>query len=190
MDPVKEEQLTVNTELFDSEIKIVEYDESFIERLDKRWRFDEVRRLRHSQATLKQELTSAKDMIYADPRRWSFELHVEKNLIGSNLAGARRSQGIKETDPTFVEALTKETSILRKRVYACKSHAVLQTCFDFKPLSINPLLSSKKGADNGEREQPTPLSPTTQKMYDNCCTTTCDLPQDIIIPSSQETEIF
>ena len=179
--------MTVNSAVFD-ELKVVDYDETFIDRLDKRWRFDEVRRLRQSQTVLKEELKSAKEMIHADPKRWSFELHVEENLIGGGggVQGRRSKAAIQETDPTFVEALAKETSILKKRVDACKYHAVLQTCFDFKPLVVNPLLA-------GSSSQPLdrqPLSPTTQKLYDNCCTTTCDLPQDIIIPSSQETEIF
>lgn len=33
-------------------------------------------------------------------------------------------------DPSFLEALEKETEILRKRVDACKSHIMLITCFD------------------------------------------------------------
>ena len=64
--------------------------------------------------TLKRELKDAKDRIHADG--WSFELHVEESLNGSPAA-------IQETDPTFVEALAKETSILKKRVDACKNHA-------------------------------------------------------------------
>ena len=146
---------------------ILKYDQSFIDRLDKRWRFDEVRRLRHSQATLKRELKDAKDRIHAES--WSFELHVEESLNGSPAA-------IQETDPTFVEALAKETSILKKRVDACKNHAVLQTCFDFKP---------QEGKEDGSS-----MSPDTRKLYDNCCTTSCESAQDMIIPSSNETEIF
>ena len=174
----------MNGPVFDGVLKVVDYDESFIDRLDKRWRFDEVRRLRQSQTVLKEELKSAKEMIHADPKRWSFELHVEENLIGQGKA-VRSPAAIQETDPTFVEALAKETSILKKRVDACKYHAVLQTCFDFKPLVVNPLLACSPG---GPLENQ--LSPTTQKLYDNCCTTTCELPQDIIIPSSEESEIF
>ena len=105
---------------------ILNYDQAHIDRLDKRWRFDEVRRLRQSQNCLKEELTKAKERIGADPKRWSFELHVEENLSNNS---SPAQNGIQDTDPTFVEALDKETSILGKRVDACKSHAVLQTCF-------------------------------------------------------------
>jgi hypothetical protein len=33
-------------------------------------------------------------------------------------------------DPSFLEALDRETQILRKRVEACKSHILMVTCFD------------------------------------------------------------
>lgn len=33
-------------------------------------------------------------------------------------------------DPSFLEALDRETQILRKRVEACKSHIIMVTCFD------------------------------------------------------------
>ena len=33
-------------------------------------------------------------------------------------------------DPNYVEALEKETSILEKRVEACKSRIMMVTCFD------------------------------------------------------------
>ena len=64
---------------------ILTYEKDFIERLDKRWRFDEVRRLRQSQNCLKDELSRAKERIAADPKRWSFELHVEENLSNDKL---------------------------------------------------------------------------------------------------------
>lgn len=33
-------------------------------------------------------------------------------------------------NPSFLEALDRETQILRKRVEACKSHILMVTCFD------------------------------------------------------------
>lgn len=36
-------------------------------------------------------------------------------------------------DPSFIEALEVETTILQKRVEACKSHVILVTCFDSYP---------------------------------------------------------
>ena len=182
---------------------ILTYEKDFIERLDKRWRFDEVRRLRQSQNCLKDELSKAKERISADPKRWSFELHVEENLTNSD-------PGIKDTDPTFVEALDKETKILGKRVDACKSHAVLQTCFDYHPPLTVALLdeSISKDENNGisilpeslalkdelskstKEENDKRLSPLTQKLFDNCCTTDCDHVHDMILPSTNETEIF
>ena len=182
---------------------ILTYDEEFIDRLDKRWRFDEVRRLRQSQNCLKQELTKAKDRIGADPKRWSFELHVEENL------GNTKAE-ILETDPTFVEALTKETTILEKRVDACKSHAILQTCFDYHPPVTVKLLESsiledekkvssslssllqddKQNVKSIIEGKERSLSPLTQKLFDNCCTTDCEPAQDMILPSTTETEIF
>ena len=184
---------------------ILTYDQDFIERLDKRWRFDEVRRLRQSQNCLKNELAKAKERIGADPKRWSFELHVEENL--DNL-----EPRIQETDPTFIEALNKETSILEKRVDACKSHAILQTCFDYHPpisvtlLDDSTLKNKKKGSSSSSmlslndttegissssiENKDNCLSPMTQKLFDNCCTTECDPAQDMILPSTNETEIF
>ena len=182
---------------------ILAYEKDFIERLDKRWRFDEVRRLRQSQNGLKDELSKAKERISADPKRWSFELHVEENLTNSD-------PGIKDTDPTFVEALDKETKILGKRVDACKSHAILQTCFDYHPPLTVALLheSISKDENNGisslpeslalkdnlpkstKEENDKRLSPLTQKLFDNCCTTDCDHVHDMILPSTNETEIF
>ena len=100
----------------------VDYDEDFVARLDGRQRFCEVRRLQKEQQGLKVELRSAKNRINADPKRWSFDLHVADNL----------TDGI-STDPSFLEALGHETKVLTKRVAACKSHAVVSTCFDFCP---------------------------------------------------------
>ena len=34
------------------------------------------------------------------------------------------------------------------------------------------------------------LSPMSQNLFDNCCTTECDPAQDMILPSTNETEIF
>lgn len=102
-----------------STVPILHYDEKFVDRLDRHWRFEEIKRLKKKQEHLKGELYSAKSRINSDPRRWSYELHTE-------------SSGLDPTDPNFVEAFEKETVILNKRVQACKSHVVLSTCFDNK----------------------------------------------------------
>ena len=39
-------------------------------------------------------------------------------------------ESMDENDPSFVEALAKETQILEKRVNACKSHVSMVTSFD------------------------------------------------------------
>lgn len=100
-----------------STVPILTYDEGFVNRLDRHWRFQETKRLKKKQELLKTELLSAKCRINSDPRRWSYELHTE-------------ASGLDPSDPSFVEAFEKETVILDKRVQACKSHVVLSTCFD------------------------------------------------------------
>merc|ERR1719192_2144772 len=99
-----------------STVPILHYDEKFVDRLDRHWRFEEIKRLKKKQEHLKGELYSAKSRINSDPRRWSYELHTE-------------SSGLDPTDPNFVEAFERETVILDKRVAACKSHVTLATSF-------------------------------------------------------------
>ncbi len=145
--------------------KVVDYDSNFIQRLDERWRLAEARRLQHRQKELKTDLAEAKGRIGADPARWSFELHVADSVQAGVVA---------ETEPAIVEALEKETAILGKRVAAAKSHAVLTTSFDVKPLTSLE-----------------DLSPVSKKLIDGCCTTTCEPAQSMLLSStSQETEIF
>lgn len=95
-----------------------------VRRLDSRWRCGEIRRLRHDQDRLKAEMAAAKGRIGADPKRWSFELHVE---------GSWPDERARRADPAFVEAFDQETAILRKRVDACKSHVKMVTAFDVRP---------------------------------------------------------
>ena len=100
-----------------SPIPIIDYDQSFVQRLDCLWRFQEIKRLKKQQEQLKGELSSAKDRINVDPKRWSYDLHT-------------KDSGLDHTDPNFVEAFQRETEILGKRVAACQAHVVLTTCFD------------------------------------------------------------
>jgi len=100
-------------------VQILQYDETTVDRMDRHWRFEEIKRLKKKQEHLKGELLSAKSRINSDPDRWSYELHTE-------------ASGLDPNDPIFVEAFEKETVILDKRVAACKSHVVLSTCFDNK----------------------------------------------------------
>jgi hypothetical protein len=147
-------------------VSVVDYDAGFIQRLDERWRIDEVRRLQHKQRDLKIDLSQAKAMIGADPARWSYGLHVSDSVLGGLVAS---------TDPSIIEALDKETTILGKRVAAAKSHAILTTSFDVNMASKDLQM----------------LSPMTSKLLDNCCTTDCDPAQTMILSStSKETEIF
>ena len=103
----------------DRSLPILQYDETTVSRLDRHWRFEEIKRLKKRQEQLKGELFSAKSRIKtrAEPDNWSYELHTE-------------ASGLDVTDPNFVEAFEAETVILDKRVQACKSHVVVTTCFD------------------------------------------------------------
>ena len=103
-----------------SPITIIDYDQTFVQRLDCLWRFQEIKRLKKQQEQLKGELSSAKDRINVDPKRWSYDLHT-------------KDSGLDHTDPTFVEAFQRETEILGKRVAACQAHVVITTCFDRQP---------------------------------------------------------
>ena len=60
-----------------SPLPILDYDASFISRLDSTWRFQEIKRLKKQQEHLKTELSSAKERINVDPRRWSYDLHTQ-----------------------------------------------------------------------------------------------------------------
>lgn len=119
---------------------IIDYDESFVKRLDRRWRFSEVKRLKRRQEDLKSELFNAKNRINAgEPRenitstgRWSYELHTEASKL-------------EHTDPNFLEAFAQETVILGKRVEACQSHVELATCFDAKGPGVDPCYRTARG---------------------------------------------
>ena len=76
-----------------------------------------MKRLKKRQERLKAELSSAKDRINVDPKRWSYDLHTADS-------------GLDHNDPNFVEAFSRETEILGKRVAACQAHVCLTTCFD------------------------------------------------------------
>ena len=108
-----------------SEVPILQYDETTVSRLDRHWRFEEIKRLKKRQEELKGELLSAKSRIGSDPGQWSYELHTE-------------ASGLELTDPNFVEAFEAETAILDKRVQACKSHVEVATCFDRTNLGGQP----------------------------------------------------
>ena len=144
-------------------LDLLSYDENFIQRLDERWRLHEVRRLQQQQQDLKTDLKEAKIRIGAKSK-WTYGLHVADSVQEGLVAS---------TDPSVVEALQKETSILNKRVEAAKSHAVLTTSFD-----VSDRISKS--------------STTT------CCTTECEPAEDMILldakttssSTSQETEIF
>ena len=98
-------------------LPILKYNEQTVHRMDRTWRFQEIKRLKKRQEELKTELSSAKARINCDPSKWSYELHTEES-------------GMESTDPNFVEAFERETAILDKRVQACRSHVVVSTTFD------------------------------------------------------------
>lgn len=146
-------------------LDLLSYDENFIQRLDERWRLHEVRRLQQQQQELKVDLTQAKTLIGAKSK-WSFGLHVADSV---------RDGLVASTDPSILEALQKETSILGKRVEAAKSHAVLTTSFDVSAEAVTTKLMSSGGATTAS----------------TCCTTDCEAAEVMILSSSSnETEIF
>jgi hypothetical protein len=55
-------------------------------------------------------------LLLSDPVVETVAVHVEASMDCRN--------------PSFLEALDRETQILRKRVEACKSHILMVTCFD------------------------------------------------------------
>ncbi|XP_067010239.2 kinesin-like protein CG14535 [Anabrus simplex] len=103
-------------------VPVLQYCREDVERLERRWtevRGSKIRELRQEQKELKEELAAAKQRLLIPSGRWSYELHVEASMDHRN--------------PSFIEALQRETDILRKRVVACKSHILMVTCFDALP---------------------------------------------------------
>ncbi|KAG8240457.1 hypothetical protein J437_LFUL007390 [Ladona fulva] len=106
-------------------LPLLQYCQEDVERLERRWteqeviRWSQIRELRAQQQELKKELAAAKQRLLIHPSRWSYELHVEASMD--------------YRESSFIEALEKETIILRKRVEACKSHVMIVTCFDSIP---------------------------------------------------------
>ncbi|CAH8459651.1 unnamed protein product [Schistosoma turkestanicum] len=87
-----------------------------VKEMERQIRYEKTYDLLAQQDMLKMELMTAKDRLLIDPSTWSFDLYVAEQMDPD--------------DPSFLEALEKETEILRKRVDACKSHIMLITCFD------------------------------------------------------------
>ncbi|XP_067009500.2 kinesin-like protein CG14535 [Anabrus simplex] len=105
-----------------NKVPVLQYCREDVERLERRWtevRGERIRELRQEQSELKKELAAAKRRLLIPANRWSYELHVEASMDHRN--------------PSFIEALQRETEILRKRVEACKSHILMVTCFDAIP---------------------------------------------------------
>ncbi|KAJ4443522.1 hypothetical protein ANN_05194, partial [Periplaneta americana] len=107
-------------------VPVLQYCREDVERLERRWTEAQgrrIRELRAQQQELKQELAAAKTRLLIPSSRWSYErrcwhvaVHVEASMDCRH--------------PSFLEALDRETQILRKRVEACKSHILMVTCFD------------------------------------------------------------
>ena len=158
--------LSLATKKFLEPINVLRYEESYIHKMDERWRSCEVKRLQHQQKELKTDLTEAKNRIQSN--NWTFGLHVADSVEKGR---------VKPTDPSIIEALQKETSILSKRVDAAKSHCHLTTSFDVDKPEVRRI-----------------ASPLTNKLLDTCCTTDCESPESIVLAgnsnTSQETEIF
>ena len=130
-------ELTLNENLGKIEpLPVLKYGSDYIKRLDAMNRVTEVKTLKKKQEILKEEMTKAKDRIGADPKRWSFELHVEDSGFDD------------PSDPAFVEAFAKETHILKKRVDACKAHVRLMTCFDAQSQDTNHCTTECEFAQN------------------------------------------
>ncbi|XP_049835045.1 uncharacterized protein LOC126278815 [Schistocerca gregaria] len=100
-------------------MSVLQYCREDVARLERRWtevRASQVRELRQQQAGLRRELADAKARLLLPTSRWGYDLHVEESMD--------------PRAPGFVEALQRETEILRKRVAACKSRVLMATCFD------------------------------------------------------------
>jgi len=111
----------------DEPLEITMYDIEDVERMARRRKEDaemiavelrrqKIRELFARQEHLKSELNDAKNLLMVDSRSWSFDCLVAENNL--------------RDDPDYLEALEKETSILEKRVEACKSRIMIVTCFD------------------------------------------------------------
>nr|CAD7416335.1 unnamed protein product [Timema poppensis] len=106
-------------DLLVSIVPVLQYCREDVERLERRWseaRGGRIKELKDTQQQLKKELAATKRRLLIPSSRWSFELHVEASMDPRN--------------PGFLEALERETQILRKRVEACKSRVLIVTCFD------------------------------------------------------------
>ena len=153
-------------------LPILQYGHDYVRKLDGRWRCDQYLRLKAAQEKLKNEMFRAKSNIGSDPKRWSYELHVEDNFFANEPGKAEKADPL-----AFVEALGKETEILAKRVDACKSHVRLMTCFD-----VNRTLAFDKGREGQKEGQ------MSKKMLENCCTTDCDPAENIVLQLEEETQ--
>ncbi|CAH8479455.1 unnamed protein product [Schistosoma rodhaini] len=103
-----------------------------VQEMERQIRYEKTYDLLAQQDMLKMELMTAKDRLLIDPSTWSFDLYVAEQMDPD--------------DPSFLEALEKETEILRKRVDACKSHIMLITCFDsqFKSGQLSNVINNTR----------------------------------------------
>lgn len=85
-------------------------------------RHQRIQNLLQQQQTLKQQLAEAKATLMVDPTSWSYDLHVAESSC-------------ERDDADYVAALEMETSILEKRVRACRSRIMFITVFDITALS-------------------------------------------------------
>ena len=115
-------ELTLSPLLNQEPLPILKYGTEHVRRLDAMGRLSAVRCLKLQQQRLKSEMSAAKARIGSDPKRWSYELHVEESVGGFKT----------DVESAVVEAFARETQILRKRIDACKSHVKMLTCFDVK----------------------------------------------------------
>ncbi|VEL36215.1 unnamed protein product [Protopolystoma xenopodis] len=90
-------------------------------------RYEKIYDLLAQQDVLKRELMETKSLLGVDRSTWSYDLYVAEQLDPE--------------DPSFLEALEKETEVLQKRVDACKSHIMMVTTFDSKPICSSVCLS-------------------------------------------------
>lgn len=105
------------------------------------------------QNKLKEELVEAKDRLMVHEDSWSYDCELNHNdscidsdaftagceyslsifiiiLWCSSIVAVHVAEHMDRDDPDYLEALEKETSILEKRVEACKSRIMMVTCFD------------------------------------------------------------
>jgi len=130
--------------------QVLPYGSERVRRLDGRWCSEETRRLGAEQRLLAGEMAAARRRLGAQGDRWPLDTHVGE-LVKSGM----------QADASVVEAMSRETAILARRVDACKSHVRLDTCFD---------------------------APSTAGKT---CTTECDFAADILLdPRPDESELF